>query len=141
MSIFFVTPTLIRSGLLNMTSILLELEQPAVFWPIVCQKIRNGMYCLSKLVAMNRCSWTCRLSLIFCNHSKRQQYRTDNTSENSRYCLAMENQQCLFPRGKVMGGSSFLNYMIYTRGNPNDYDEWAKMGAIGWSYKDVDANF
>lgn len=65
------------------------------------------------------------------------QYRTDNASENSRYCLAMENQQCLFPRGKVMGGSSVLNYMIYTRGNPNDYDGWAKMGAVGWSYKDV----
>lgn len=39
--------------------------------------------------------------------------------------------QCKYPRGKVMGGSSVLNYMIYTRGNKNDYNNWAKMGNIG----------
>lgn len=49
----------------------------------------------------------------------------------------MENNQCHFPRGKVMGGSSVLNYMIYTRGHPNDYDNWAKNGCTGWSHKDT----
>ena len=41
------------------------------------------------------------------------------------------------PRGKVMGGSSSVNAMVYTRGNPNDYKQWAQLGNEGWSYQDV----
>ncbi len=36
-----------------------------------------------------------------------------------------------------MGGSGALNYMLYVRGDPGDYDEWANMGLPGWSYQDV----
>ncbi|XP_058447549.1 glucose dehydrogenase [FAD, quinone]-like [Malaya genurostris] len=61
-------------------------------------------------------------------------YRTKPSDE---YCLAFKNNQCRFPRGKVMGGSSVLNYMIYTRGNRRDFDGWAEAGNEGWSYKDV----
>lgn len=41
------------------------------------------------------------------------------------------------PRGKVLGGSSSVNGMMYSRGHPRDYDQWAQMGAAGWSYDDV----
>lgn len=41
------------------------------------------------------------------------------------------------PRGKVLGGSSSINGMIYVRGHAQDFDTWAHMGASGWSYADV----
>ena len=41
------------------------------------------------------------------------------------------------PRGKVLGGSSSLNAMIYIRGHKADYDEWARLGNSGWSYEEV----
>jgi 4-pyridoxate dehydrogenase len=40
-------------------------------------------------------------------------------------------------RGKVLGGSSSINVMAFTRGDPGDYQRWAQSGAIGWSYADV----
>lgn len=52
-------------------------------------------------------------------------------------CLGMINQQCSWPRGRALGGTSTLNYMIHTRGNKHDYDEWASLGNDGWSYMDV----
>ena len=41
------------------------------------------------------------------------------------------------PRGKVLGGSSSINGMLYVRGNAADFDGWAQMGCHGWSYQDV----
>ncbi|CAK9810601.1 Glucose dehydrogenase [FAD, quinone] [Anthophora quadrimaculata] len=52
-------------------------------------------------------------------------------------CLGMINRQCSWPRGKILGGTSTLNYMIHTRGNMLDYDIWAALGNEGWSYEDV----
>jgi choline dehydrogenase len=42
-----------------------------------------------------------------------------------------------WPRGRVMGGSSSINGMLYVRGAPADFDGWAQMGCRGWSYDDV----
>ncbi len=49
----------------------------------------------------------------------------------------MNNREMFLPRGKVLGGSSSINAMIYIRGNRQDYDEWAALGNRGWSYDDV----
>jgi choline dehydrogenase len=47
------------------------------------------------------------------------------------------NRRILFPRGKVLGGSSAINAMLYVRGQSHDYDHWAQKGNPGWSYQDV----
>ena len=43
----------------------------------------------------------------------------------------------MVPRGKMLGGSSGINYMAYVRGHPGDFDAWAAGGAPGWSYAEV----
>ena len=47
-----------------------------------------------------------------------------------------ENRHFHCPRGKVLGGSSSINGMVYVRGHGRDFDEWAALGAAGWSYRD-----
>ncbi|XP_067014665.2 glucose dehydrogenase [FAD, quinone]-like [Anabrus simplex] len=59
------------------------------------------------------------------------------TVTSDKACLGLANKQCNFPRGKVMGGSSVLNYMVYTRGNRRDYDKWEKLGNTGWGWDTV----
>ncbi|MEG4234365.1 GMC family oxidoreductase N-terminal domain-containing protein [Microcoleus sp. Pol11C3] len=49
----------------------------------------------------------------------------------------LNNRKIFCPRGKVLGGSSSINIMIYLRGNPHDYDHWQLLGNPGWSYQDV----
>ena len=46
-------------------------------------------------------------------------------------------RQLACPRGKVIGGSSSINGMVYVRGHAKDFDTWAEMGASGWSYSDI----
>src|SRR6516165_4502480 len=47
----------------------------------------------------------------------------------------------LYPRGRVLGGSSSINGMIYVRGQPEDFDHWAQLGNRGWSWDDVLPHF
>ncbi|HTU52814.1 MAG TPA: choline dehydrogenase [Acetobacteraceae bacterium] len=47
------------------------------------------------------------------------------------------NRRMHTPRGKVLGGSSSINGLVYIRGNPLDFDHWAELGACRWAYRDV----
>jgi choline dehydrogenase len=59
------------------------------------------------------------------------------------WCLESEPEEYLYgqkyflPRGKVLGGSSSINGMVYVRGQVEDFDLWAQMGCRGWSYDEV----
>ena len=50
---------------------------------------------------------------------------------------ATANREILQPRGKVLGGSSSINGLVYIRGQAEDYDHWRQLGNTGWSYEDV----
>lgn len=50
---------------------------------------------------------------------------------------SMNNRELFLPRGKMLGGCSSNNAMIYIRGNKQDYDEWSAAGNPGWSYDEV----
>ena len=56
------------------------------------------------------------------------------TADAGRCGLGLTEGRMMVPRGKMLGGSSALNYMAYVRGHPGDFDNWAQGGAVGWSY-------
>jgi choline dehydrogenase len=49
----------------------------------------------------------------------------------------LQNRRLYWPRGRVLGGSSSINAMCYTRGHPLDYDEWAELAGEEWGYRNV----
>jgi choline dehydrogenase len=49
----------------------------------------------------------------------------------------LDGRKLWLPRGKCLGGTSSINGMVYSRGHPADYDEWADLGASGWAWRDV----
>jgi choline dehydrogenase len=49
----------------------------------------------------------------------------------------LNNRRISFPRGRGLGGSGLINGMVYFRGHPHDYDDWAAAGATGWSFREV----
>ncbi|RVE50266.1 hypothetical protein evm_005101 [Chilo suppressalis] len=61
-------------------------------------------------------------------------YRTE---PQDTACQAMVDKRCGWTKGKVLGGSSVLNTMLYIRGNKRDFDQWEAQGNPGWGYEDV----
>lgn len=52
-------------------------------------------------------------------------------------CPGLNGRSIAWPRGKVLGGSSAINGLLYVRGQPQDYDRWRQMGNPGWGWDDV----
>jgi len=59
------------------------------------------------------------------------------TADAGECGLGLTDGRMMVPRGKMLGGSSGINYMAYVRGHPGDFDAWAADGAQGWSYNEV----
>ncbi|RTL33318.1 MAG: GMC family oxidoreductase [Burkholderiales bacterium] len=69
---------------------------------------------------------------LFCIDNPRTDWRYRTEAEPG-----LHGRSLLYPRGKVMGGSSSINGMIYMRGQQADYDQWAAQGCIGWDWASV----
>jgi choline dehydrogenase len=59
------------------------------------------------------------------------------TADAGNCGLGLTDGRMMVPRGRMLGGSSGINYMAYVRGHPGDFDSWAAGGAAGWSYDEV----
>ncbi len=59
------------------------------------------------------------------------------TADPGKAGLGLNGRRIPVPRGKMLGGSSSINYMMYVRGHPGDFDSWAEAGATGWSYDEL----
>ena len=69
---------------------------------------------------------------LYCMGNKRTDWLYKTTPQ-----IGLNGRVLNYPRGKVMGGCSSINGMIYMRGQANDYDQWRQMGNEGWSWDDV----
>lgn len=68
----------------------------------------------------------------------KSEFDWDYVSEPESY---LRRRRLHLPRGKALGGSSSTNAMMYLRGHPSDFDEWAALGLDGWGYGDVLPSF
>ncbi|XP_015597064.1 glucose dehydrogenase [FAD, quinone] isoform X3 [Cephus cinctus] len=69
-------------------------------------------------------------------HKSKLDWKYRTQPQNSA-CQAMVDRRCCWTRGKVLGGSSVLNTMLYIRGNRRDFDQWESFGNPGWGFEDV----
>lgn len=61
-------------------------------------------------------------------------YKADPTPNA---CQGLKGGVCNWPKGRGVGGTSLINFMLYTRGHRRDYDHWSRLGNRGWSYDEV----
>ncbi|XP_068153532.1 glucose dehydrogenase [FAD, quinone] [Drosophila tropicalis] len=61
-------------------------------------------------------------------------YKTEPTPNA---CQGLKQGVCNWPKGRGVGGTSLINFMLYTRGHRRDYDEWAAANNTGWSYDEI----
>lgn len=79
-------------------------------------------------------SWLIRMPLGFLKALRRPEITWPYWTEPEPH---MNNRKLILPRGRLLGGSSSINGMVFMRGHSADFDRWAQMGCTGWSYADV----
>ncbi len=79
-------------------------------------------------------SWLLRMPLGFLKALRRPEITWPYWTEPEPH---LNNRKLIMPRGRLLGGSSSINGMVFMRGHSADFDRWAQMGCTGWSYADV----
>jgi choline dehydrogenase-like flavoprotein len=95
----------------------------------------NGKYTVALLEAggSDNYHWVhIPVGYLYCMGNKRTDWLYKTTKQKG-----LNGRELNYPRGKVMGGCSSINGMIYMRGQANDYDQWRQLGNEGWSWDDV----
>ncbi|MFO1171510.1 MAG: choline dehydrogenase [Hyphomicrobiaceae bacterium] len=81
---------------------------------------------------MDRSLWMLRMPAALAEPMKSEKYNWNYKSEPEPY---LDNRRLVYPRGRVVGGSSSINGMVYLRGNPQDYNGWARTNGLEeWSH-------
>jgi choline dehydrogenase len=95
----------------------------------------NGRYsvCIIEAGGSDRRPWI----QIPIGYGKTYYQKAVNWMYTTQASPAMDNRQSYWPRGKVLGGSSSINAMVFVRGNAEDFNEWADAGNSLWSYEQV----
>ena len=79
-------------------------------------------------------SWFLKPAISVMYAMKYKKYTSQYFSSPQR---SMNGRSIHIPRGKTLGGTSSINGMLYVRGHPSDYDNWAENGNIGWDWQSV----
>ena len=96
--------------------------------------IETGQHRVLLLEAGGETHWLSRVPISFARFIKRPGVNWLYSSEPEP---TTGGRRIPIPRGKMVGGSSAINGMVWVRGQPQDYDTWAQMGNRGWSYREV----
>ena len=96
--------------------------------------IETGNYRVLLLEAGDETHWLSRVPVSFAYFMKRPGVNWLYSSEPEP---TTGGRRLPIPRGKMIGGSSAINGMVWARGQPQDFDAWARLGIRGWSYRDV----
>lgn len=82
--------------------------------------------------------WSIRLQIpqMFMSLERTEHDWQFHTEVTDKYCRSFKNG-CYWPRGKMLGGSHGINALIYLRGNPEDYDNWHRLGNPTWDWNSV----
>ena len=94
----------------------------------------GGKYRVLLLEAGKETHWLSRVPISFARFINRPGVNWLYQSEPEP---ATNGRNIPIPRGKMLGGSSAINGMVWVRGQPQDFDHWAQLGNRGWSYRDV----
>ena len=107
--------------------------RPAACWPTGCRPIPPRACCCSRPAASDNWIWIhIPVGYLFAIGNPRTDWMFKTEAEPGLNGRALN-----YPRGKVIGGCSAINGMIYMRGQAADYDHWRQLGLAGWGWDDV----